>query len=382
MMTCNRRVSALFALHLTLIAPACAGETRAWFVDIEQGDDRNSGEAAAPLAMAQRAVDLAQPGDTIHLLPEGAVYRQMILLRGKSGLTIEGHGVTLTGADPLPADGWEEVSAGMHRRRLACPRVGKQDRHILVLGGRAQRMGRSPTARPDFPPPEQLEEGQFTWQPIDDKTGWLYVRGPVDGLEWAVRMAGLATSGHVRDVTVRNLHARHALNDGFNIHGDARGMRFSHISGYENYDEGFSAHDTCQCWIEHGRFWGNDNAVYDVNTADTYYLDCEFRDSVSVEVGFQGGDHRLDQCRIVALARSALRLSAGQTTDGTKTTVPGVCRLTGTTIRAKGDSPCGLEIGADCTAELADCVLEGVAPQVRGSATSLRTRLNGRPWTP
>lgn len=363
-------------------AAAEAGEARDWFVHHETGDDKNSGEATAPLATAQRAVDLAQPGDTIHLLPEGAIYRQMVLLRGKSGITVEGHGATLTGADPLPTDGWEVVSAGLHRRRLSCPRVGTQDRHLLIVGGRAERMGRSPTVRPEFPPPDQLKEGQFTWQPIDEKEGWLYVRGPVDGLEWSVRAAGLATSGQVRDVVVRNLHTRHALNDGFNIHGDARGMRFSSVSGCENYDEGFSAHDTCQCWIEDGLFRGNDNAIYDVNAADTYYLRCEFRDSVSVEVGFQGGEHRLDQCRIVARALSAFRLSVGQATDGTKAAVPGVCRLAGTTIQSSGGSPSRLEIGAGCTAELADCVLEAVSPQLRGIATSERTLLDGRPWRP
>jgi hypothetical protein len=353
------------------------------FVNVERGDDANPGTEAAPLATAQRAVDLAQPGHTIHLLPEGALYRQMIALRGKTGLTIEGHGVTLTGADPLPRDGWEQVGPRLHRRRVRTVRIGRQARHLLIVAGRAERMGRSPTVRSDFPDPEKLEEGQFAWQEIDEQQGWLYVRGDLEGLEWSVRPAGLLTRGRNRDVTVRNLNTRHALNDGFNIHGDARGMHFEHVTGYENFDEGFSAHDTCQCWIEEGRFWGNDNAAYDVNTADTYYRRCEFRDSVSVEVGLAGGEHRLDDCTIVAAARVAFRLGPGTLPDEPTDRPLATCVLSGVEIRTADEQPRSVEIRGHVSAELIDCKLSGV--QLRTDKAVLKCRnttLDGRALQP
>jgi hypothetical protein len=353
------------------------------FVNVERGDDAKAGTEAAPLATAQRAVDLAQPGDTIHLLPEGALYRQMIALRGKSGLTIEGHGVTLTGADPLPRDGWELVGPRLHRRRVRTVRIGRQARHLLIVAGRAERMGRSPTVRSDFPDPEKLEEGQFAWQEIDEQQGWLYVRGGVEGLEWSVRPAGLLTSGRNRDMTVRNLNTRHALNDGFNIHGDARGMHFEHVTGYENFDEGFSAHDTCQCWIEDGRFWGNDNAAYDVNTADTYYRRCEFRDSVSVEVGLAGGEHRLDDCTIVAAARVAFRLGPGTLPEEPTDRPLATCVLSGVEIRTADEQPRFVEIRAQVSAELIDCTLSGVRFRTDKAALKCRnTTLDGRALQP
>ena len=368
---------------LVLLSMTGMTQGREIFVNVETGDDGNNGTEAAPLATAQRAVEAAEEGDTVHLLPEGALYRQMIALRGKSGLTIEGHGVTLSGADPLASDGWEEVGHRLYRRRVKTARIGREPRHLLIVGGRAERMGRSPTVRPDFPDPEKLEEGQFAWQEIDEHEGWLYVRGELEGLEWSVRPAGLLTSGRNRDVTVRNLNTRHALNDGFNIHGDARGMHFNRVTGYENFDEGFSAHDTCQCWIEEGRFWGNDNAAYDVNTADTYYRRCQFRDSVSVEVGLAGGDHRLDDCTIVAAAGVAFRLGPGTLPEEPTDKALATCRLTGVEIRAADELPRAVQIQGQVAAELVDCTLSGVQLRLGDAAIHCRnTTLDGRPLEP
>ena len=50
-----------------------------------------------------------------------------------------------------------------------------------------------------------------------------------------------------------------------NVHGDARGLKFYNIVGYDCFDEGFSAHDTCECEIIGGRFYGNENGIADVN---------------------------------------------------------------------------------------------------------------------
>jgi hypothetical protein len=365
---------------LVVVSLAGHAQGREILVNVETGDDANGGTEAAPLATAQRAVSLAQEGDIIHLLPEGALCRQMIALRGKSGLTIEGHGVTLTGADPLPSDGWEQVGPRLHRRRVKTVRIGRQPRHLLIVGGRAERMGRSPSVRPEFPDPQELKDGQFAWQEIDDQEGWLFVRGEVEGLEWSVRPAGLLTSGRNRDVTVRNLNTRHALNDGFNIHGDARGMRFCRVTGYENFDEGFSAHDTCQCWIEEGRFWGNDNAAYDVNRADTYYRRCEFRESVSVEVGLAGGEHRLDNCTIVATARVAFRLSPGTPPEEPTDRPLAACVLSGVEIRAVDQITRAVEIQGQVAAEFVDCTFSGVRLRVGDATITCRnTTLDGRP---
>jgi len=373
------------------------GTTAAWareiYINVESGADTNPGTSPSPLATTRAAVAQAKPGDVIHLGPDGALIRQEIVLSGKDGLTIEGHNCTLTGADLLPQDKWEPVGPNLARRRMPQPSMA---RHLLIVGGKANRMGRSPSVHPAFPEPKQLSPGQFSWQdipdpnwkdgnplkdskgrPVEAKEGWLYVCGPREGLEWSVRMAGVRTSGRGRDLTIRNLNCRHALNDGFNIHGDWRGVRCDHITGYENFDEGFSAHDTCECWIDDGRFWSDDNAVADINQAETFYRRCEFRDSVSVEVLFQGGKHSLDDCRIVATGKTAFLASA--TTSKDKARVPIECRLSRCDFRSADDPPRTFTL-RDADLEMNDCRLERVRWEATGSRLKARQcTLDGKP---
>jgi hypothetical protein len=352
---------------------AGAGEL---YVHNVRGSNTNVGTREHPLLTAQTAVNRARPGDTIHLLPEGGLYRESILIRGKTNIVIDGHGVTMSGADPLPREGWETVGEG--RRRIRRKRTA-HDRHLLIRNGKAVRMGRSPSIRKEFPAPELLQPGEFSWELIDEETGWLHVNGPVAELEWSVRMAGVATSGASRDITIRNLTCRHALNDGFNIHGDCRGLRCFDIRGYENFDEGFSAHDTCTARVERGRFWGNDNAVADVNFADTYYKDCEFSRSLSTDVLFSGGDHRLENCRITASGRTAFSLSTGGHPKFAERSL-GVCVLLDCRIEASDDQLRPIRIAADCTATFERSELRRIEISAQGELKAIGSTRDGKPW--
>ncbi len=283
-------------LFLAFLSLAGTGHSRDWFVHPTRGSDENKGEADSPVATAQVAVDRAGPGDRILLFPENSIYRQSISLKSvPPGLEIEGNGVTLTGADPLSSKGWEQLGEDLHRILLPRPPF---DRHLLIVNGRAQRMGRLCQNPIDFPEVSDLAPGEFRWDDDSETEGWLTYRGKLEELEWSVRRNGLATSGNLRSICVSRLSARHFLNDGFNIHGNAKGMRFAEISGYENFDEGFSAHDTSSSWIQNSTFIRNENAIADVNAADSYYVGCKFSSSYAYEVLFQGGRHSLTRCRI------------------------------------------------------------------------------------
>lgn len=285
------------------------------FVNPEAGNDQDLGAADSPVATIQHAVSLSEPGDTIHLLPQNAIYRQNVVLSNVTDLTIEGNGVTLDGADPLPIDGWEQVASRLHRRRL--PRT-TWDRHLLIVDGHTERMGRTQSSNsPNFPAASDLTAGQFCVENIDDKQCWLYVCGSLDKLEWATRPNGIGTGGETANITVRNVNARHFLNDGFNIHGHSVSMKFHGVTGYDCFDEGFSAHDTSSCEIEDSRFWGNENAIADVNDCETHYRRCEFRDSVNFDVLLVGKRHSLTDCTINNTA-SATALAAGPRGDADK----------------------------------------------------------------
>ncbi|MCG6155436.1 right-handed parallel beta-helix repeat-containing protein [Rubinisphaera margarita] len=286
-------VTSLLLLIGTFASPGFAAEL---FVHHTKGRDSSIGTREEPVQSLQRAIRLAEPGDQITLLPAGAIYRQAATLNGQTDLTIEGNGVTLEGADSLPTEGWELVRPGLNRRRLPRPQL---DRHLLIIDGVAQRMGRTQSsAAPPFPTPDELKEGEFCFETIDEEAGWLYVRGSLENLEWAVRPNGIATGGTCERITIRNLNARHFLNDGFNIHGRCTGFVCENIQGYDCFDEGFSAHDLCECTIRKGSFWGNDNGIADVNEARTTYYDSVFYGNVNNDVLLLGVEHCLENCQI------------------------------------------------------------------------------------
>lgn len=371
------RLAAFVAVWITVLSLSTA-IGRDWYVNNRSGSDANNGSLRKPFRTAQLAVNRAGSGDRIHLYPEGAVYRQQINIRGKTNLFIHGNAVTLSGADLLPETGWEKLADGLRRRRL---KRTLYDRHLLIRDGKAIRMGRSPSIKKEFPKPEDLNVGEFSWQPADEKTGWLYVKGSVEGLEWSVRAAGVATSGASRGVTIMNLHARHALNDGYNIHGDCRGLKCLAFTAYENFDEGFSAHDTCAAKVVRGRFWGNDHAVADVNFADTDYEECVFRDSLSTEVFFSGGKHKLKNCRILASAKTAFALSTGghPKIEGKSL---GRCQVEGGSIESVDETPRALRIAADCAASFEACILKRIAVSNRGTLSARKCEMDDAIWAP
>ena len=272
------------------------------------GSNANAGAEDKPLKTLQAAINKAKEGDVIHLHPEGAIYRQAGVFRSQVGITIEGNGVTLDGADPLPSDGWEEVEKGLYRRKL---RRTPLDRHLLIFDGRMERMGRTQSANsPEFPPVSELKSGQFCFEKTDETWGWLYVRGDVTKLEWSTRVNGIATGGQCERLTIKNLQTRNFLNDGFNIHGDCRELRFEQIEGFDCFDEGFSAHESAECLVTGGKFYGNENGVADVNQTQTAYVDCEFFKNFNVDVLLIGRSHTLISCKIINTT-SASALVAG-----------------------------------------------------------------------
>ena len=93
--------------------------------------------------------------------------------------------------------------------------------------------------------PEKLEPGQMGYA----ADGSLYFRWPrgkePGGTPVILPPKGMASCVVVAcsNITVRNITARHAANDGFNIHGKCTGVRLENVRAFSNGDEGISAHD-------------------------------------------------------------------------------------------------------------------------------------------
>ncbi|HQZ26741.1 MAG TPA: glycoside hydrolase family 88 protein [Verrucomicrobiales bacterium] len=283
----------LFAT-IILLLPLAESSARDWFVNPETGRNDLAGSEQEPLGSVQAAFDSAGPGDRVIFLPRGAVYRESVNLRdNKNGIVIEGNGVTLSGADPLDKQDWEDLGEDLHRVRLPSHEsLGE----LLVQNGEVFRLPREAS----YPAATDLKAGEFRIDQIDPASLWLTVRGATTGWEWGVRENGFTTSGVIRNIKIFNLKTHHFLNNGFNVEGNSRGLQFFSISGSENLADGFSANDTSECWINDSEFFKNGNGVADVNGADTYYTGCRIGMNEKSDVLLTGGRHSLNRCLITS----------------------------------------------------------------------------------
>ncbi len=257
------------------------------FVNNLTGADTNSGQTAAcAVATIARAVALARPGDTLVLTPTGRPYAESLRLHGRSGtptapLVVEGNGAVLTGLRPLPADQWQVRPDGLcfypHPRRGA-------RRPYLVEKGR-------PVAVADRP--ESLPPGAHCWT-----TNGLFFR-PAAGAtlaDHALEGTLLDAGAHFSDVsyvTVRNLTCEYFSNDGFNVHGECRGLVFENIIGRHNGDDGFSVHEDVEAVVRGGWFHDNDYGIQDVNAARSFFHGVRVERNRKAGVHFSGGLHTL-----------------------------------------------------------------------------------------
>jgi hypothetical protein len=109
-------------------------------------------------------------------------------------------------------------------------------------------------------------------------------------------------------VVIRNLHARFALNDGFNLHGAALDYRLQNVTAYGCFDNGISPHGACSFTAEDSRFWGNEMALGNDFATQTRFIRCEFAGSTQEEIMCIGGKHVFEDCRIRATGSVAIRL--------------------------------------------------------------------------
>lgn len=311
-----------------LVLGVCEAHAGDIYVNNLLGSDQNSGTAQSPVYSIRKALSLSSAGDVIHLLPEKSVYREMVTLRNISGLTLEGNNCIVSAADKLPSDPaqWEKIGDDLHRIKL---KRNVSDRCILVVNGRAEMMGRTkymigriPTIERQkgfeeakkavlagFPKLEDLKAGQFVWEPLEDRAGWLYVKGPLDDLEWSVRTQCIYTDGKVGDITIRDLHARFALNDGFNLHGYTYNFRMFNVSARGCFDNGISPHGACSFSVEDGEFLYNEMAVGNDFLTETKMLRCNIGYSTQEEVMIIGGKHLIEDSRIRSTGPVAIRLT-------------------------------------------------------------------------
>jgi hypothetical protein len=224
-----------------------------------------SGQTPGAYTTLSQAAIAVRAGDTIVLVPGSGPYREMLDVRVRGTLAapivIEGNGETVTGAEPFEfrfngATGlWEYTLPDPVSNQAGG--AANRFRHLVTYRGQRlllERVGGRLTS--DL---ATLSDDGLTLVlgNASASSGWEIGVRPI-----AVRVSSADTEPVAWHHVYRNLRATGARNDGFNLHGTGTDLRFENIEGFNNFDEGFSAHDSIHCSIDGGVFWGNDNGLY------------------------------------------------------------------------------------------------------------------------
>lgn len=269
-----KRILASVVVFVLASSAICAGR------DIRVGAD---------VKTIAEAIKLAQPGDTIHLAP--GRYRESATFHDKSGepgrpITLDGHGATLDGGEPLKPADWEMVSPGLYRnRKLLALNSSILGRWFFVFDGKMNHMGRirkGPSA--PLKKVEELQAGEWTCvsdAPIVSKSkqlkGAFYIKIDLAKtladyrIEAPIRANGVSLSGHCSHLVIRNVTSTHVYNDGYNIHGYSRDIVFENIKAIDCGDDGVSAHDDCQIRVNGLVSTGNSTGICDVGNSVSHY---------------------------------------------------------------------------------------------------------------
>lgn len=253
----------LVMLALAYSASSWAGKT--YYVD-------QRGETPGALTSIAAATAVVKPGDQIVLVPGSGPYREVLYLTTtgtqEEPITFDGSGETITGFDPFEfifnsATGEWEYLLPPPIANSTPGTVDKPFRYIIAYQGQRLLVDyRSQTITSNF----AVLSADGTKLLLRDAlpSGWeIGVR------DYAVRIAGGTNQQDVAwNHIYKNIRASGSRNDGFNVHGYGSRLFFENIEAFQNYDEGFSAHDSIHCEINGGRFWANDNGIYNQTTAN------------------------------------------------------------------------------------------------------------------
>lgn len=296
-------------------------------VDPVSGRDQHNGQSQ-PLQTIAAAIRLAKPGDTIHLRP--VTYRDWAAFFDKSGetgrpITLDGHGATLDGCDPLDPMGWVEVEAGLFRHDDLLPLTDAIiDRWFFLWEGQLNRMRRC-SKGPSEPLklPAELQAGEWTFVKDLERTktaragyihGSFWLRLPTGQsladaqIEVPLRPAGVLMRGRSSHLIVKNLTSVHPYNDGFNL-SDCRDVRLENIRAIDCGDDGISAHGECRYRVDGLTSIGNATGICDTGHSETAYRRVLIRDCVGFDLFFlDTGTYSISDAVVISSAAKAVYL--------------------------------------------------------------------------
>ncbi len=338
------------------------------------------------------AIKLAQPGDTLHLEP--IVYRDYAGFYGKKGepgrpITLDGHGATLDGSDPIDPSLWKEIAPSLFANDNLLPQLNDAitGRWFFLFNGTMNLMGRTSKGRSaPFKKPEELQANEWTFvkdpsrekPPSKQTYGTFYLKLPLGQplaeahISMPVRSAGVQFSGDNAHLVIKNLTATHPYNDGFNIHGDCRDVVFENIRAVECGDDGISAHESAQYRVDGFVSIGNSTGICDTGTAQTSYNHVFIAHCISFDLYF------LDEGRYTLT--NTLVLSSSQNPLSITGRAQGDCRMKMDNVFIRRlTAPNIGQVALRAVLEAKRCTFENLDIKVTGTATWDDCLINGKP---
>ncbi len=293
-----KRAGLRIAAGLLLISGMLAAKDI--YVNNRDGSDAAAGdsESAALLTIA-KARTLAAAGDTIHLADTGKVYRESFSFTQSAGradarLTVDGHGATISGADPLNEADWQPVGPGLYKNGTIYDqyKFNKEViwRYFFVFDGKMNRMGTCLKGKSaPLKEPPALQEAEWTFVAAE-KAFYLKI-DPAKKLadyriEIPVRANGVSIHHTADFVTIKNLTATHVYNDGYGLSGEGKNLRLENIRAVDCGDDGISAHAGSGAKIKGFYSSGNGTGICDTGNSETFYEDVLIENIVGVDLYF------------------------------------------------------------------------------------------------
>lgn len=229
----------------------------------------------------------------------------------------DGHGMTIDLGIEVTDHQWKKQGdiwtsqPGLLSDHSLKPRIAGQTAGLFVEGipitiprdiEAEKQFGPEKRSRCYFPP-DQLEPGHMGYK----EDGSLYFRwpkgiSPTNTKLYLPPKAGTnCVSIACSHITIRNLTVMRAGNDGFNIHGDRKGIRLENVRALSCADEGISAHEATEMEVYDSEIAWNGSAaggVADVNDSITSYINCTVHDNAGAAFYFAGKKHIVENVTI------------------------------------------------------------------------------------
>ncbi|MFH1919019.1 MAG: right-handed parallel beta-helix repeat-containing protein [Planctomycetota bacterium] len=339
---------------LVLIRSAAFGAT--YYVDNRAGSDNSDGKTQeTALATIARAVSLSKTSDTIVLTKTGIAYNEPISLARLGGtpqkpFTIEGGGAVLSGLQTLAPEKWKKTGDDLYFFPLSQTPYGQP---YLASGGKKLVKGSAADA---------LAPEQFYWDP---QAGIYFKCAPMQTPASYDLGATLITSGFATAsasyIVCRNLVCEYFANDGFNMHGDCRGIYLENVVARYNGDDGISIHETGGLVVRGAHVHHNTFGLQDVNAARSCYNGV-LAEHNHVGASFHGGFYSLVDCHLRDNTAYQIDIAAASAKHLIGSDHNPMCRTTlfaGNLIVSGKESQAGLRIGDGARAVVEHSVFTG-----------------------